>query len=363
MQDSNNSGFYRSLLENQNIGILWLDASLCLRYLNPCAESLLELDAQNCLGKSITASLPQAHELSVILKRVLGSHETVTQRELCLRLGNPDAKHSVTADCTVSPLSDEADSMEFLVELTPLDRHLRISREVALTAQNTGNRSLARNLAHEIKNPLGGLRGAAQLLARKLTEPELLEYTRIIVREADRLTALADTLLGPSHPSRRTAANVHELLEHVAQLTQAATPKLKIIRDYDPSLPELSLDRDQITQVLINLAKNAGEAAGERGVITFRTRALRQFTLNGTRHRLVACVEVADKGPGIPPEILPRLFTPLVSGKPHGAGLGLSIAQNLVSRHGGLIECASTPGNTVFSILLPIGTSHERETA
>ncbi|MGH8397840.1 MAG: nitrogen regulation protein NR(II), partial [Gammaproteobacteria bacterium] len=298
-----------------------------------------------------------------ILRRVLESQETVTQRELHLMIGSPDARHGVTADCTVSPLYGEAAGMELLVEFLPLDRHLRISREVALSVQSTTNRALARNLAHEIKNPLGGLRGAAQLLARKLVEPKLLEYTRIIVSEVDRLSALVDSLLGPPQPLRRALINIHELVEHVMQLTQAATPKLKIVRDYDPSLPELVLDRGKITQALINLAKNAREAAGERGVIIFRTRALRQFTLNRVRHRLVACMEVEDDGPGIPPEVLPRLFTPMATSKPQGSGLGLSIAQELVSRHGGLIECASVPGATVFSILLPIGTHDETKTA
>ncbi|MGH8307367.1 MAG: nitrogen regulation protein NR(II) [Gammaproteobacteria bacterium] len=363
MRNLDCSKLYPLLLENQTTAILWLDASLCLRYMNPSAEFLLELDAPLCLGKSIATSLPDIGDLSAILRRVLASQETVTQRELRLMIGSPDARHGVTADCTVSPISGETACVELLVELSPLDRHLRIRREVALSLQSTINRALARNLAHEIKNPLGGLRGAAQLLARRLTEAKLLEYTRIIVSEVDRLTALVDSLLGPPQPLRRAPTNIHEPVEHVLQLTQAATPKLKIIRDYDPSLPELMLDQDQITQALINLAKNAREAAGERGVITFRTRALRQFTLNGTRHRLVACVELEDDGPGIPPEVLPRLFMPMATSKPQGSGLGLSIAQELVSRHGGLIECASVPGATVFSILLPIGNRDETETA
>ncbi|MGA9853149.1 MAG: nitrogen regulation protein NR(II) [Gammaproteobacteria bacterium] len=351
------------LLENQTTGLLWLDDAFHLRYLNPAAETLLELDGQHCLGLSLPNTLPRASELTAILDRARASGETITLRELGVEVGAFGNRHTVTVDCTVSPLTAAEGALELLVELMPLDRYLRISREAALTAQGALNRSLARNLAHEIKNPLGGLRGAAQLLARRLEDPKLLEYTRVIVSEADRLAALVDNLLGPSQSSRHAAVNIHELLEHVVQLTRAAAAKLKIIRDYDPSLPDLMLDRDQIVQVLLNLVKNACEAVGEHGVITFRSRALRQFTLNGTRHRLVACVQIEDDGPGIAPEILPRLFTPLVSSKPGGSGLGLNIAQELVSRHDGLIECTSVSNHTVFSILLPIGTGHERKTA
>ncbi|HVA56164.1 MAG TPA: nitrogen regulation protein NR(II) [Gammaproteobacteria bacterium] len=364
MPDSNPSKPPNSLLESQATGLLWLDEACRLCYLNPAAETLLDLNGRRCTGQPLASSLPGASVFMVILRRVIADREIVTQRELCLEVGPTNARHVVTADCTVTPIVEREGDIRLLVELTPLDRHLRISREAALTAQNAVNRSLALKLAHEIKNPLGGIRGAAQLLARRLVDPGLLEFTRIIVSEADRLTALVDSLLGPHHVLRREPTNIHELLEHVAQLLLAAAPgKRKIKRDYDPSLPELQLDRDQIIQALLNLAKNACEAVGEGGLIVFRSRALRQFTLHGIRHRLVACIEIEDNGQGIAPELLPQLFSPLVSRKPNGSGLGLSIAQELISRHDGLIECVSTPGHTVFSILLPIGTHHEHETA
>ncbi len=350
------------LLENQTTGLLWLDGTLHLRYLNPAAETLLNLDGQSTIGKAVTDFFAQDDAFTSILQRAMATRETVTRRELELMLGRPEIPQTVTADCTVTPVVERQGVLGLLVELVPLDRHLRISREQALTAQSDANRILARNLAHEIKNPLGGVRGAAQLLARRLQDAKLIEYTRVIVMEADRLAALADTLLGPPQAPRRITVNLHELVEHVVHLTETPlTPALKIIRDYDPSLPELQLDRDQIIQAMLNLAKNAREAVAEHGCITFRTRVLRQFTLNGTRHRLVARVDIADNGPGIAAEALPRLFSPLVSSKPHGAGLGLSIAQELVSRHGGLIECTSTAGNTVFSILLPMGNQYEQQ--
>ncbi len=330
---------FLAVLENQSTGLLWLDKTCRICYLNPAAETLLDLDGRRCIGQPLTSSLPETAAFMDILRRVIADREIVTQRELCLPVGSAEARHVVTADCTITPIVERQGEVSLLVELAPLDRHLRISREAALTEQNAVNRSLVLKLAHEIKNPLGGLRGAAQLLARRLQDSGLLEYTRIIVIEADRLTALLDSLLGPHQPLRRESTNIHELLEHVAQLLQSAlSNKRKIKRDYDPSLPELRLDRNQIIQVLLNLAKNACEAVGERGLIVFRSRALRQFTLHGIRHRLVACIEIEDNGQGIAPDLLPQLFSPLVSHKPNGAGLGLSIAQELISRHDGLIE-------------------------
>jgi len=348
----------QTILENQSTAVLWLDGALRLTYLNPAAETLLKLDARQVLGGPIQECLPEAREFAAALQRAAESRETFTQRELRLPLAE---RESVTVDCTATPVREHEGETPLLVELAPLDRHLRISRDDAVIAQHAANRVLARNLAHEIRNPLGGLRGAAQLLERKLPDAALKEYTGVIMREADRLTALVDAMLGPTTPVRRVPVNVHELLEHVARLTEAEAPaKLSLKRDYDPSLPELALDRDQMVQALLNIARNAREALSgrESGTITFRTRVLRQFTIGQKRHRLAVCLDIADDGPGIPPELQPRIFAPLVSGKSGGTGLGLSIAQELVNRHAGLIECVSTPGNTVFSVILPLEEPH-----
>ncbi|HSN17849.1 MAG TPA: nitrogen regulation protein NR(II) [Gammaproteobacteria bacterium] len=348
--------FPQAILENQTTAVLWLDGQLRLAYLNPAAETLLKLDARQVLGGAIQDCLPEAQEFAAALHRAAASRETFTQRELRLPLADRD---SVTVDCTATPVREDEGDTPLLVELAPLDRHLRISRDDALIAQHAANRVLARNLAHEIRNPLGGLRGAAQLLERKLPDAALKEYTGVIMKEADRLTALVDAMLGPSTPVRRAPVNVHELLEHVASLIEAeASPRLTFKRDYDPSLPELALDRDQMVQALLNIARNAREALADSGTITFRSRVLRQFTIGQKRHRLAVCLDVADDGPGIPAELQPRIFAPLVSGKPGGTGLGLSIAQELVNRHAGLIECVSTPGNTVFSVILPLEEPH-----
>ena len=341
-----------SILENQTTALLWLDAGLHLLYLNPAAETLLKLDGRQTLGAPVGSSLSGSPELLSALTRAAERREAYTQRELRLSLEGGEA---VTVDCTVTPVAERDGEAPLLVELVPLDRHLRISREDALIAQHAANRLLASNLAHEIRNPLGGLRGAAQLLDRRLPDEALREYTRIIMGEADRLTALVDAMLGPARPPSLDDVNIHELVEHVARLIESEAPaSLELARDYDPSLPDLKLDRGEIIQVLLNLARNAREALADRGRLLFRTRVLRQFTIGSRRHRLVACVDVEDDGPGVAPELLARIFAPLVSGKPHGTGLGLSIAQELVNRHGGLIECASAPGRTVFSILLPL---------
>ncbi len=342
----------QAILENQTTAVLCMDGQLRLTYLNPAAETLLKLDARQVLGQSVEVCFPESGEFAAALHRAAESRETFTQRELKLALGTQD---TVTVDCTVTPVMEREGETPLLVELAPLDRHLRISRDDAFIAQHAANRVLARNLAHEIRNPLGGLRGAAQLLERRLPDPALKEYTGIILREADRLTSLVDAMLGPTRPSRRVRSNIHELLEHVRQLLAAEAPaQVKFLRDYDPSLPELELDRDQMIQALLNIARNAREALGASGSITFRSRVLRQFTIGLRRHRLAACVDIADDGPGIEPSLLPRIFAPLVSGKPGGTGLGLSIAQELINRHGGLIECVSAPGATVFSVILPL---------
>jgi two-component system nitrogen regulation sensor histidine kinase GlnL len=342
----------QTILENQTTAVLCLDGRLRLTYLNPAAEILLKLDARQVLGSQIETCLPEAGEFATALRRAVTTREIFTQRELKLALADRD---TVTVDCTATPVVEHEGETPLLVELTPLDRHLRISRDDAFIAQHAANRVLARNLAHEIRNPLGGLRGAAQLLERRLPDPALKEYTGVIMREADRLTALVEAMLGPTRPTRLVRSNIHELLEHVRQLLAAEVPtQVKLLRDYDPSLPELELDRDQMVQALLNIARNACEALGAQGNVTFRSRVLRQFTIGPRRHRLAACVDIADDGPGIPPELQPRIFAPLVSGKPGGTGLGLSIAQELINRHGGLIECVSTPGSTVFSVILPL---------
>ena len=256
-------------------------------------------------------------------------------------------------DCRVSPISTGVASL--LVEVTDVTRRSRISRENALLIQHGAGRQMIRQLAHEIKNPLGGIRGAAQLLERQLDNDELREYTDVIISETDRLAGLVDTLLGPGGPPNKEPVNVHELLEYVVRIMAAEDNKaLMVRRDYDPGLPLIDLDRDQMIQAFLNLVRNAATALDGQGTITLRSRAVMNYTIGNTRHRVIASIEIEDDGPGIPADLQDSVFYPLVTSRPEGTGLGLPAAQELLSRHGGLIEFESRPGRTVFFVRIPL---------
>jgi two-component system nitrogen regulation sensor histidine kinase GlnL len=256
-------------------------------------------------------------------------------------------------DCHVSPI--DVDDASLLVEITDVTRRTQITRENALLIQHGAGRQMIRQLAHEIKNPLGGIRGAAQLLERQLDNAEQREYTDVVISETDRLAALVDTLLGPGGPPNKEPINVHELLEYVVRIIEAEDQKsLSIKRDYDPGLPDIDLDRDQMVQALLNLIGNAAAALEGHGTITLRSRAVTNFTIGDIRHRVIASIEIEDDGPGIPPDMQDSVFYPLVTSKPEGTGLGLPAAQELISRHGGLIEFESRPGRTVFIVRIPL---------
>jgi two-component system nitrogen regulation sensor histidine kinase GlnL len=246
--------------------------------------------------------------------------------------------------------------------MRPIAQQLRMEREERLMDQQIATRELIRNLAHEIKNPLGGLRGSAQLLERELERSELMEYTQVIIKEADRLQALLDRLLTPQRPWLPAKLNIHEVFERVRMLVLAEFgQKVAILCNYDPSVPDLDGDREQLIQALLNIARNAAQALTSgtnrpwrKGTIIFRSRVARQVTVLRQRYRLALELQVIDDGPGVPEEIRDRIFSPLVSGREGGTGLGLSLAQTLIGNHHGIIECASRPGRTVFTILLPL---------
>jgi two-component system nitrogen regulation sensor histidine kinase GlnL len=250
---------------------------------------------------------------------------------------------------------------EVLVELLPLEQQTRQDRESRLIDQAQANKELIRNLAHEIKNPLGGIRGAAQLLQMEVTSRDLIEYTQVIIHEADRLQLLVDRLLAPHRrPHVVGDVNIHEVCERVRSLIMAEFPKgLRMVRDYDTSIPELRGDREQLIQAVLNIVHNAAQALADRIVdgdaeIILRTRITRQVTFGKHRYRLALELHVIDNGPGIAQEIKDRLFFPLVSGRDGGSGLGLNLAQTFVQQHHGLIECDSLPGRTDFKILIPL---------
>lgn len=346
-------GLERRILEHLNTAILLFDGDLRLIYLNPAAEVLFEASARHLLGQSAERLLPCTDPcIRERLRIALESGHPFTEREVPILIGEGRTK---TIDCTVLPLHHFDATPELLIEITQVDRQLRISREEQLLAQHQATQALLRGLAHEIKNPLGGLRGAAQLLERELADPGLREYTRIIIGEADRLQALVDRLIGPYRRMERTSVNIHHILEHVLSLIQAESPTgPRIQRDYDPSIPDFLADPDRLIQAFLNLARNAATAAGPEGSLQLKTRVLRQFTIGSRRYKLVLEIQVRDNGPGIPEEIRDRIFYPMVSGRPEGTGLGLSIAQELINQHGGLIEYDSRPGDTVFYVYLPL---------
>ena len=267
-------------------------------------------------------------------------------------------QESLFVHVTLTPVQNSEYS---LVELWVLEQQARQDREVRLVEQAQANKELVRNLAHEIKNPLGGIRGAAQLLEMDLQTKELKEYTQVIIHEADRLQSLVDRLLAPHrHPHQLADLNIHEVCERVRSLVLLEYPKgLKIKRDYDISIPEFKGDRAQLIQALLNIVQNAAQVLCEeivRGVaeITLRTRVVRQVTIGRKRHRLALELHVIDNGPGVPDHIKERIFYPLVTGRDGGSGLGLPLAQTFVQRHHGLIECESMPGRTDFRILIPL---------
>lgn len=347
---------YQRLMEHLTTAVLLLDGELRLRWMNPAAEALLAISLSRLKGLPLPSLVDGGEAVGELLAKARDEFHPFTQREARLTLATGEM---LTVDYTVSPLSAD----ELLLEVEPRDRLLRISREEALQTRQETIKVLARGLAHEVKNPLGGIRGAAQLLERDLDDPGLQEFTRIIIEEVDRLRDLVDSMLGPNRVTRHAPLNIHKVLERVRALLIVEHPGVWIERDYDPSLPDLSGDESQMIQAVLNVARNALEAMTEVGIasprLTLRTRARRQFTLGAECHRLVCEVAIIDNGPGIPESLRETLFYPMVSGRAEGSGLGLSIAQSILHQHQGLIECESEPGHTQFRLLIPLEKRHD----
>ena len=343
------------LLDALVTSVFLLEQDLTVSYLNAAGQTLLGLVANQALGRRFSELTRGAETLLTLFERARSGGEGVVQRELAWPApGGVDR----ILDCAVTQVM-MGNAPQLLLEIEDITQHRRLTRENALLAQLGGSRLMVRQLAHEIKNPLGGLRGAAQLLERELLDPALREYTRVIISEADRLTHLLDSMLGPGRPPAKQQVNVHELLERVYHLLRSEAPEGVIIdRDYDPSLPAIAVDPNHIIQAMLNLGRNAIQALSGGGVqsprLVLRTRAATSVSIGVRRHRLVASIQFEDNGPGVLPEIRDTIFYPLVSGHSDGTGLGLGIAQDLVSRHGGLIEFDSAPGRTIFVIFLPM---------
>ncbi|MDH5512123.1 MAG: nitrogen regulation protein NR(II), partial [Gammaproteobacteria bacterium] len=335
------------IIDNLTTAVLTFDPGLRLTSINPAGEMLFEISSKKVIGQPLSALLPQGRLARRTLTRTLESRHPFIARGVRLKL--PGAR-TITVDCMVTPVMDGDPQTALLVELTQVDRLLRLARDENMLDRHAANRAVMRGLAHEIKNPLGGLRGAAQLLERELPDNSLREYTRIIIHEADRLRNLVDRMMGPYRPLQKKTVNIHEILEHVSKLMLVEAPVgLSLEREYDPSLPELIAEPEQLIQAVLNIVRNSAEAIQHQGVIRLRTSIERGFTIGHKRHRLVLRADIEDNGPGIPEELQEHIFYPMVTAKPGGTGLGLSIAQDIIAKHGGLIECRSRPGHTVFS--------------
>jgi two-component system, NtrC family, nitrogen regulation sensor histidine kinase GlnL len=344
-------------LELLATAVLLLDADRCVRYANPAAENLFEVSRRQLVGNSVRTLFGDAPALVHAIDKAVANGASYTEQEVELGINGKPRLH---LSCTVSLV--EVAFSTLLLEFRHIDQQLKIAREERLLEQQQANRELIRSLAHEIKNPLGGIRGAAQLLERELDRPPLIEYTQVIIGEADRLQALVNRLLTPHRLPTYQRTNIHELLARVANVVQAEFPDVAIHSDFDISLPEFDADPEQLTQALLNVIRNAAQAlqgiTGPRR-IRLRTRVARSVTMAKRRFRLALAVSVEDNGPGVPETLRDRIFFPLVSGREGGSGLGLTIAQTFVSQHNGTIECESVPGCTVFTILLPLEFSRD----
>jgi len=328
--------------------VLIADKQRVTCYLNPAAENLLSISAYHALGRPVAQLLGDCPELVRALDHALLEGASYTEHDVALPING----HSLVLSATVSPIDDDRGAA--VIELHPAAGNVRIARDEQVMAQTQASQHLLRQLAHEIRNPLGGIRGAAQLLEAELDSTDLREYTQVIIQETNRLQSLLDRLLTPAKRPVVQSINVHEVLERVRSLLRAEYPLLQFKCDYDTSLPDLEGDPEQLIQAVLNITRNAAQAMNGDGRINFRTRVARQVTLAMKLWKLAVRLDVIDNGPGIPDDMLGRVFFPLVSGREGGTGLGLTLAQSLVQRHEGAIHVESQPGRTCFSIYLPI---------
>ena len=346
-----------ALIENINTAVLVFDANLQLQSINAAGENLLSVSSNKVVGLHAEDLLPGAGQFYDNLQRTLLESRPYIEWGVELNLQN---QRSISVGCMVTPVLEDDRCRQLIVELIDSDSFARVMREESITAVYDTARKSLKGIAHEIKNPLGGLRGAAQLLERELGDSDLKEYTQIIIKEADRLRNLVDRMLVHDTRPQLTEVNLHELLEYVVDLVQAeAESRLDIARDYDPSLPLLQGDKEQLIQVFINVIRNAVQAIASNGKIWLRTRIKRRCTIRQQFYRLVAQIDVMDDGTGIPLDIENEVFYPLITGRAEGTGLGLSIAQSLLHLHGGAISYFREDHRTIFRILLPLGQKDE----
>ena len=353
---------YKRLLDNQKTAVVLLDSQLCLLYLNVAAEHLLDISDNKAHQLFIGDVLQDAADDIAGMRHAVNTNVGFTKHavELSIKPGK-----TLLADYTLNPLVENG-SIQAILEITSLEHSHRITRKESLETAQMTTRELLRGLAHEIKNPLGGIRGAAQLLAQEVHTAQVQDHTDVIIEEADRLCNLVDRLAGPRKPPALAEINIHEVLERVRSLAaaDAASENIRLLTDYDPSIPHIHADADQLIQAMLNLLRNAQQSLNSSplhnhhrygvGRIILRTRTTRNATIGNRSHRLAVKIDIEDNGPGIPTGMLGTIFYPMISGRADGSGLGLPITHGIITQHRGMIQCASKPGHTVFSVVLPL---------
>ncbi len=342
------------LINNLTVAVVSLDHRHRVEWLNPAAETLLGSSKRFCEGQPISTIISLPDELLDQLDEAQATGQSLICRRLQL---HTRLRSTILVDCIVTPIQTTRPEQQLILELLDVDRQQRIAAEREILEQQQRSQKILRGFAHEVLNPLGGIRGAAQLLDQELGKSKLTEYTQLLIKEADRLQNLMRRMLGPSSQLKLEQHNIHEILNYVTRLLLTDNPNhVQPVYDFDPSIPDICCDREKLIQVFINLVSNAIYALKDTDhpAITFKTRVERNFTIRGKLVRLVCKINVIDNGPGISAEVQNTLFDPLVSGRPGGTGLGLSIAQSLVIQQGGLIECTSKTGSTEFEVTLPV---------
>lgn len=349
--------YYQQQLPNQMVtAVVVLNNALTVQYANPAAEALLIKSFNKLLNKHLDFLFSNHPINTNRLKQLLTSGQEFSDSDVILEFFD---LRKITVEITASSVVFDT-SPHILLEFKQIDQQKKMTTESFQQQQWESGRDLIRGLAHEIKNPLGGLRGAAQLLGKELNSSQQ-EYTQMIIEQADRLTNLVDRLLGPNQLPKFSVHNIHLVLEKVHHLVSCDNPKnITLIKDYDPSIPELFFDADKLQQAILNIVSNAIQVLAQGGKITLKTRAATNKTINGKRVKLSAMISIVDDGPGIPAQIQNTLFYPMVSGRVNGTGLGLAISQTLINQHSGKLSYLSQPGFTEFIILLPI--NHESTT-
>lgn len=345
-----------AIMNNLITAVLVVEHNFIVSYANPAAEQLLCLSARRLRERPLTELLSHSSINLKQIKNTLKNGLGLTDSGVTLIINGQEHNVELSASALSLPSQSPQEKFTMLLEIKTIDQQRQITKEFQQQAQQQAAKELVRGLAHEIKNPLGGLRGAAQLLEKLLPNPHLHEYTRIIIEQADRLKKLVDRLLGPQQLGERRLENIHVVLEKVRQLFEIDAKHIQIVRDYDPSLPDIEMDPEQLEQALLNIINNAAQALQniQNSKITLCTRTEHQVVINGMRHRLAVRIDISDNGPGLNPALQDTLFYPMVSGRPEGTGLGLAITRDLISQHQGKIYAHSWRGQTTFTILLPI---------